>query len=672
MRSADLRRSALRVRIVQVGIVVAFLGLAARAGHLSVVDQRGASRGPRQTDREFELAPHRGLVTDRSGAELALTLDAPSVYALPSALHDRDASVRALARALGLPQTTVSERLGRSARFSYVARWVAPEQAERVRALGLSGIGVLDEPRRVYPHRGLAAQVLGFANIDGQGVRGIEQQEDAWLRGRARSIPVERDNRGRLLFPAGVDPRSASGGDVALTLHAVLQAEAEQALDEAIRATRARAGIVLSLDPHTGDLLALAERPTFDPNRFRESRFSETRSRAFLDVMEPGSTLKLFTVAGALDAGAIGPRQIFDCEAGAFRVPGKTIRDRHPFGRLDAGGILRVSSNVGATKIAYALGPEGHDRALRLFGFGVATGSGYPDEAAGLLRSWRDWRPVDHASIAFGQGVSVTAIQLAAASAALADRGQWRRPRLVLARRARGGEWVPAPPSPARRAIQASSAAAVLEMMRGVVGPEGTGRLAALRNLPVAGKTGTAQKIDGQTGTYADDRYIAWFVGVVPADDPRLVIVTMLDEPVGLAHTGGMVAAPLFAKVAAAQLRTLGIVTRPDLPEVRVAAAEPAPDPRRAAAPSVPPRPRAEPSATRPWEDTRLAALDDRVLLPDFRGLSPEEVRRLTAGSRLRVELDGSGLAVSQEPEPGTILAGASRRVRVRFAAGGT
>ncbi len=685
MRSADLRRSALRVRVVQVGIVVAFLGLALRAGHLAVVDPRGAARGPRQTDRELDLAPHRGLVTDRTGAELALTLDAPSIYAIPGALGDPDASVRALANALELPPALVRERLGRSKRFSYVARWVAPERAERVRALELPGVGILDEPRRVYPHRKLAAQVLGFANIDGEGVRGIEQQEDAWLRGRAQSIPVERDNRGRLLFPSGVDPRSAAGGDVALTLHAVLQAEAEQALDEAIRATRARGGSVLSLDPRTGDVLALAERPTFDPNHFREATFSETRSRAFLDVVEPGSTLKLFVVAGALDAGAIGPRQIFDCEAGAFRVPGKTIRDRHPFGWLDAAGVLRVSSNVGATKIAYALGAESHARALRRFGFGAATGSGFPDEAAGLLRDWRQWRPVDHANVAFGQGVSVTAVQLAAATAALADGGLWRRPRLVLARRSRGGDWEPAPPSPPRRAVAASTAAALLEMMTGVVGPEGTGRLAALRDLAVAGKTGTAQKIDRATGTYADDRYIAWFVGVVPANDPRLVIVTMLDEPVGVAHTGGMVAAPLFARVAVAQLRTLGIVTRPDLPELRVAQAQPdsepapsdrtpaPPPPARAARPAqAPPAPSAQVvRVAAPGRPQRVAAVDDRVLLPDFRGLSPEEVKRLTAGSRLNVEIHGRGLAVAQEPEPGTILAGASRRVRVRFAGGG-
>jgi cell division protein FtsI (penicillin-binding protein 3) len=582
----------------------------------------------------------------------------------------------------------VSERLGRSSGFRYVARWVAPERAERVRALELPGVGILDEPRRVYPHRELAASVLGFANIDGAGVRGIEQQEDAWLRGRAQSIPVERDNRGRLLFPAGVDPRSASGGDVALTLHAVLQAEAEQALDEAIRSTRARAGTVLSLDPRTGDVLALAERPTYDPNRFREATFSETRSRAFLDVLEPGSTLKVFVVAGALDAGAIGPRQLFDCEAGSFRVPGKTIRDRHPFGWLDAAGVLRVSSNVGATKIAYALGAESHARALRRFGFGAPTGSGFPDEAAGLLRDWREWRPVDHANVAFGQGVNVTAVQLAAATAALADGGLWRRPRLVLARRARGGDWEPAPAPPPRRAVSPATAAAVLEMMTGVVGPEGTGRLAALRDLPVAGKTGTAQKIDRATGTYADDRYIAWFVGVVPANDPRLVIVTMLDEPVGVAHTGGMVAAPLFARVAAAQLRSLGIVTRPDLPEVRMAQADPAPEPvpverapearppARSAprAPAAPARPAAATPAASPAtapSAARVAAVNDRVLLPDFRGLSPDEVKQLTAG-RLQLEFQGRGVAVAQEPEPGTILAGASRRVRVRFAGDGT
>jgi cell division protein FtsI (penicillin-binding protein 3) len=674
------------VRVVQVLLLCAFAGLSLRAAHLSVIDRRGLERGQDQTDRALHLVPHRGLIVDRSGAELAVTLSAPSVYALPAALEDRAGTAERLARALSREAGPLQERLAKATRFTYVARWVTAEQAERVRELELPGIGVLDEPRRVYPHRGLAAQIVGFANIDGDGVRGVEQQEDAWLRGAPQRIRVERDNRGHLLLPGGVDPGESRGGDVALTLHAVLQADADRALEAALAETKARGGVVVTLDPRSGDVLAVAERPGFDPNAFREFPYSTTRARTFLDALEPGSTLKLFAVAGALDEGAVTPHQAIETGDGRFPIPGKVIRDRRSFGRLDPAGVLRVSSNIGATKIAYALGREAHYQALQAFGFGRPTGSGFPEESSGLLRPWSDWRPVDHATIAFGQGVSVTPIQLAAATAALANDGVWRRPRLVLARRGRDGVWAAAPPAPAHRAVGADTARAVLEMMTGVVGPEGTGRQAALRGVPVAGKTGTAQKLDARTGTYARDRYIAWFVGVVPANDPRLVVLAMLDEPGLASHTGGAAAAPLFAEVAAAQLRSLGIVTQPEPVEVRVAEAA---VPRKAAAPrevspkvQAPARPApveaeatahpAAPARSAPPDatETRLAALDDRVLLPDFRGLSRADVERLTAGSALRLEMVGSGRAVAQDPDPGTILAANRERIRVsvRFA----
>jgi cell division protein FtsI (penicillin-binding protein 3) len=418
------------------------------------------------------------------------------------------------------------------------------------------------------------------------------------------------------------------------------------------------------MDPRSGEILALADRPGFDPNRFRKVRYPSTRSRAFLDAFQPGSTLKAFLVAAALEQSTIDADEIIDCEKGFFRVPGKTIRDLRPHGSLDVGSVLRVSSNIGATKIAYRLGPEDHFEALRHFGFGRRTGSGFPDEAAGLLRSWRSWRPVDHATIAFGQGLSVTPVQLAAATAALANGGTWLPPRLVAARRRPGGVWKAVPRAEGRRSVSEKTAATVLEMMRNVVGPEGTGRRAALRDVAVAGKTGTAQKLDRETGTYAPNRYLAWFVGVVPAEDPRLAIVAVLDEPKGDAHTGGAVAAPLFARVAAAQLRHLGIVTEPGFPRVQTAATEAKPRAETKPRASTP-RPRAQAAAPRPRP---LARFGDRVLLPDFRGLSIPEVRKLAASTPLDVEILGRGLAVAQEPDPGTILAGSSRRVQVRFA----
>jgi cell division protein FtsI (penicillin-binding protein 3) len=644
-----------------------------------VVDRRGLERGLEQTGRELQLASHRGLIVDRNGAELAVSLAAPSVYAIPASVKDLHTTAERLAKALGQREATVRGRLDRTSSFVFVARWVSPEKAAKVRALGLPGVGVIEEPRRVYPHGDLAAQVVGFANIDGRGVRGVEQQEEDWLSGTPLQVAVERDNRGQLLLPPGIDPGASSGGDVALTLDTVLQADAERALDKAMRERGARGGVVLTLAPRTGDILALAERPGFDSNRFREVRYSATRSRAFLDALEPGSTLKAFLVAAALEAGVIRPDQQIDCGDGELRIPGKRIRDRRAFGLLDPGGILRVSSNIGAARIAFDLGAERHFEALRRFGFGATTGSGFPEESAGLLRPAAGWRQVDHATIAYGQGISVTAIQLAAATAALANGGVWQSPRLVAARRSRGQSWQPNAGGPSHRVVSTATAQTVLGMMRGVVSARGTGNRASLSGVEVAGKTGTAQKLVG--GRYDQDRYLAWFVGVVPADDPELAIVVMLDEPTGDHRTGGSVAAPLFAEVASSQLRRLGIVTEPQLQTVKVAerqrASTPDRSPLQAAAPAPPKKVAARKKPATPTPEAPdtapappLAARGDRVLVPDFLGLTPEEVKGITSGSGLRIELLGEGRAIAQEPDPGTILASRSR-VRVRFSGAG-
>jgi len=662
----------LRLRVARAVLLGCFALLAVRAAHLSMIDGRGAERGDVQNSTTLRLAAARGLIVDRSGAELAVTVSAPSVYAVPAEIADPKEAARAIAGVLGGDPASVRERLLRQTPFVYVARWIRSEQADRIRALGLAGVGIVSEPRRAYPHDRLAGRVLGFANIDGQGVRGIEQQEDSWLRGQAQRITVERDAHGKLLVTSGLDPRSAAGGDVALTLDAALQAEIDAALAEVIETTGARRGTVVSMDPRSGEILALSELPGFDPNRFRSTDYSATRSHAFLDAVEPGSVLKPFAVAAALEHGAISPDDEIDCEEGFFRVPGKTLRDRRPFGLTDVEGVLRVSSNIGAAKIGFAVGREAHFETLRRFGFGASTGSGFPEESAGLLRSWRNWRQVDHATISFGQGIGVTAIQLAAATAALANGGLWHEPRLVTARRVAGGSWQALEPAPVRRAVRAEVADAVLRMMETVVSAEGTGRRAALRGVPVAGKTGTAQKLDPATGTYSTKSYLAWFAGVAPADDPKIVTVVMLDEPAGRAHTGGATAAPLFARIAAGQLVRHGILTHPELPLPRTASVQPDPD-----APEPEPEPAPRQSHPSKWnqEESRhpvsITTLDGRLLVPDFSGLSIAEVQQATTGIGLEVEMKGRGWAVSQDPAPGTILAGATPRVSVRFAADG-
>ena len=562
MRSADLRRAVRRVRIVGFALLVGFVLLGARAAHLSLVDQRGFALAPRQAQTVLVLAPARGAITDRSGAELAMTVPAPSVYAVPKQVQDASATARTLAPLLGLSAGFIEARLTLGGGFVYIARWIDAERAKRIEALALPGIGLLSEPRRAYPQGALAGRLIGFANIDGAGVRGIEQAEHEWLAGHAERIAVQRDARGRILAYAGHDPRSSAGGDVALTLDAALQAEAEAALADTVTATGAKGGFVIAIDPSSGDLLALAEAPAFDPNQFRTTKYADTRSRIFTDALEPGSTFKTFLIASALERGALRASDRFDCEGGHWRVPGKTLRDTHPYGVLDVAGILRLSSNIGAAKIGYQLGAQNQYEMLSALGFGSSTGTGFPDESAGLLRNWKRWRPVDHATISFGQGVSVTPMQLAAATAALANGGILRTPRLVAARRSPGGVWRQAPPSKGRRVLREEVAARLRAMLEGVVHSEGTGVRASLEGVRVGGKTGTAQPLDPETHRYRSDRYIGWFIGAAPIDAPRVVIVAMVEEPRGIAHTGGSTAAPLFARTAAAALARQGIRTR--------------------------------------------------------------------------------------------------------------
>jgi cell division protein FtsI (penicillin-binding protein 3) len=665
MKAADVRRSARRVEVARVLLLCAFGGLALRAAQLSVFDQRAKGHGEAQTLRTLTLPPERGRIFDRAGAALALSIDAPSAYVAPSLIVDAHEAARRIAPIFGLRESELRRRLETRKGFQFLARWIDERRASRVEALSLRGVGIVQEPRRVYPHKTLAASIVGFANIDAQGVRGVEQQEDAWLRGTQRRLPVERDGSGRLLLVSGGATWGTAGGDVSLTLDAAMQADAERALADALAATGARGGTVVSLDPRSGEIYSLAEAPSFDPNRFRDLDYDSTRSAAFLDAVEPGSAFKPFLVAAALEQGAIRPDELIDCGDGTFRVPGKTIRDAHPQGLLDPAGVLRVSSNVGAVKIAQALGPGSYFDMLQRFGFGSTTGSRFPDESAGVLRSWRGWKPVDHATISFGQGVSVTAIQLAAAGATLANGGEWVRPRVVAARRGAGGPWQPTARDSVRRVLRRQTAERVVRMLETVVGPGGTGVRARLPGVRVAGKTGTAQKWDARAGRYSVQRFRAWFLGIVPADAPRLVIVASLDEPRRPLHTGGASAAPLFARVAEAHLARFGIFPEPaaELPTTRLVSSEP-PAPNRVAravapapAPvsSPPPRPRVsrpEPESPAP----RFVSFRGRVLLPDFSGLGRRDVTRITDQSGIRVRFRGEGRATHQSPPPGTVM----------------
>lgn len=671
-------------------MLLGLLALAGRAGQLAIMNPEAAAHGERQLHTRIKLPASRGLILDRNHRELAISVEAPSVYVIPKILEDREQTFKALAKALGLKTDAIARRVGNRTGFTFLARWIEPEQAKRIEELDLPGVGIEREARRTYPAGRMAGTLVGFADIDGRGRRGIEQMVDEWLRGQAQQLAVQRDARGRLLGRIAIDPRRAAGGDVALTLDAGLQAEAEAALTQAVKATRAKRGLVIAIDPATGDVLTLAEWPGFDPNEFRTTPYAQTRSPAFHDALEPGSTIKAFLVAAALEQGAVTQKTQIDTGEGWVRLPGKTIRDHHPYGVLDPMGVLRYSSNVGAVWVGQQLGAENYHASLTAFGLGQRTQSGFPSESAGLLRNWTRWQPIDQATAAFGQGMNVTPIQLAMATAALANGGKLMRPRLIGARRTAIGEWQHQPPVMVRQVVSRDVAQKTLAMLQSVVSAEGTGRLAALSQVPVAGKTGTAQHLDSKTGRYSNHRYTAWFAGIAPADNPKIAVVVALEEPQGWAHSGGAVAAPLFAIVATSQLARHGIMTTPEpisaplLPTWKVAAEKrlaqekartavadlPIRAPiRTAKAVSSPPPTRSTRAAPAPRSSSPKPARQ-AILVPNFRGVSVARAQQIADTETLDLEISGPrrGHVIDQNPPAGTVLVGQPRTVELQVA----
>jgi cell division protein FtsI/penicillin-binding protein 2 len=567
IREARAQHRLIRTRAVVVGgaTAVAMLALAARLITLHVLEaDRLEQLAARQQQETLVLTPVRGRLLDRAGRPLAVTVEAPSVYAVPSRIADPQAFARAVAPVLGLPVGDVVARLDRRKHFVWLARKVSQPVAERLQALRLGPqLGLRTEYRRVYPNGSLAAHVVGFAGIDTQGLAGAELAFDQMLRGVEGRATVERDAMGRPLIETQriVHP-PRDGADVVLTIDQVVQHIAERELELAVAQTRARAGIVLVMDPGTGELLAVAATPGFDPNRFDAVPPARWSNPAIAAVMEPGSTFKVILAAAALEHGAVRLQDVFTSD-GTYRVAGHVIREAHGhvYRRQTLTDIIANSSNVGAAMVATRLGRERFYATIRRFGFGTATGVDLPGEAVGLVPPPDRWLGPGLQTIAFGQGISVTPLQLLAAGAALANDGAWVRPHVLRQVRDAAGRTVHAPaPDPARSVTSPQVARQVLAMMEEVV-ERGTGTLARLDGYRVAGKTGTAQK-PAPGGGYRADAYVASFLGVVRTDRPVLAVLVMLDEPRGQ-YYGGVVAAPVFRAVAAQTLWHLRVAPAP-------------------------------------------------------------------------------------------------------------
>ncbi len=556
--------SARRIFLAVVLLTAGFLCVAVRLFALQVVEATELSkRAERQHEKSVALEGERGTIFDRQGRILATDVEVPSIYAIPSLIRDRGAVSPDLARVLQSDARTIRKRLEGNKNFVWIERKVSPAVARSVMDLGVEGIGVLNESQRFYPKRNLMGHLLGFAGMDNHGLEGIELKYDPLLRGEKGWAVVERDAFGHSIFQKGLDSIAPSrGNDLVLTIDEVIQHIAETELDAAMEQTLAADASVIVMDPKTGEILAMAVRPEFNPNRIEFQHPDQWRNRAVTDPYEPGSTFKIVTASAALEEGVASPGDIFYCEEGKMAVAGGVIRDHEKEGYLTFREVIQKSSNIGMIKIAMRMNDERLYRYIRAFGFGEKTGIDLEGEAPGLIRDPRSWSGRSLASISIGQEVAATPLQVITAVSAIANGGMLMRPHLVSEIRDAEGRVIKAfPPEVRRQAVSPETAGKMMSILEGTVSKNGTGEKAAIPGYRVAGKTGTAQKIDPATKRYSMQDTVSSFVGIVPAEDPRIVVLVVIDSPRGVAW-GGTVAAPVFKNVAEQVLRYLGIAPR--------------------------------------------------------------------------------------------------------------
>ncbi len=604
----------------------------------------------RQHEQQIEIEGKRGNIVDRFGRELAVSLETFSLFAHPWKVQDPARVARLLAPVLGVAESRLRDQLRSEAPFVWLGRRLDPAVAAVVRNLGLpigSGqpFGFEVEGKRFYPQGSLAAHAIGFANIDQKGVEGIEHSFDRELQGDSSSYLAVRDGRGGNVLHL-VRPPERQPDDVVMTLDLVLQHIVERELDRAMRTTRARSASAVVLDPTTGEILALANRPTADLNEYGKAEPEDRRNRAVVDIYEPGSTFKVVTGAVALDRGVVAPSDVFDCERGSYAIASRRIRDHHPYGALTFREILEHSSNIGMIKVAHRLSNDVLADYIRRFGFGRRTGIELPGEQPGLVAASSRWTLSTHVSISFGHEVGVTTLQMASAIATVANDGVRVPPRIVLGTRDAHGIIHPAPSGEPRRVISSETARILTGLLEGVV-LRGTGRSARLPGYRIAGKTGTAHKVIPGVG-YSPSQFIASFAGFGPIRSPRLLTLVVVDSPAGLIHTGGLAAGPVFHRIMTDGLAYLRVPPDEDLPSPsrKEIVRRKAP---RGGTRAIPAAPEKEEGPAHP-----VATLPGQV--PDLFGMNLREAVTTLAARKYRVAALGAGFVVAQAPSPGTPL----------------
>ena len=543
-------RARWRSALLLIGFACGALALEGRILYLQLVNKEFLTEQANDRHlRTVQISAHRGSLTDRYGEPLAVSTPVDTVWVNPQELKPALGRLDELAAVLDQDQEWLARRITSNLEreFVYLQRHLSPGKAEQVMRLELPGIGTVREYRRYYPAGEVAGHIVGFTDIDDRGQEGLEAAFDHWLKGENGSKRVLRDRLGRVIDDVELLSSARPGRDLRTSIDLRLQYLAYRELKRAVSESRARSGSVVVLDPATGEVLAMVNQPSYNPNDRAQYRAEQYRNRAVTDIFEPGSSFKPFVLAAAIESGSYNPRTLIDTSPGSLRINDRIItEDNSDLGRIDLTTVLAQSSNVGAARVALTMQPQAIWNVLTAFGVGRLTDSAFPGESAGVLNDPQHWRTVGQATLAYGYGVAVTALQLARAYAAIAADGMLRPVSMLAVDQAPPGE----------RVISANTAAELVDMLEAVVSPPGTGQRAAVRNFHIAGKTGTTQKPG--VGGYSADRHGAIFAGFAPARRPRLVVVVMIDEPQG-AYYGGDIAAPVFANIVSGALRVLAV-----------------------------------------------------------------------------------------------------------------
>ena len=637
----------IRFRIFLVGaFFISGLGvILARAYQLQVLEKDKLTSIAQSGYRGVvKLPPRRGTIYDREGHELAVTVEVESIYAHPGQVQNKIQAAKDLAGALGTKERAIMDLLKSERPFVWLERKTSPDKVRKTKVLNIEGVGFTTEARRYYPGKEIAGHVLGFAGEDNQGLEGLEKKYDSLLKGPDYTLVQMRDALGRPFSVSRPDPEDQEIRDLVLTIDKDIQYAAEQALRKAVEETRAKSGHCIMVDPETGEVLAMAVVPLFNPNVFWEHQPFQWRNRAVTDCYEPGSTIKAYLVAAALDSGLVSPETKFFCENGEYKVGNITIHDhdRKGHGFLTVSEIVSYSSNIGAVKIGERIGYKRFTDYLKRFGFGEKTGIDLPGEREGFVRPIKEAKEIDKATAYFGQGLTVNSLHLVMAMAAIANRGKLMRPYVVKeVRDLRGRVIEKTEPRLVRKVLSPEAARITTRILEGVVEEKGTGSLAAVSGYRIAGKTGTSQKVDPRTRRYSNKNYVALFIGFAPVDKPKMVMLVVVDEPETKKY-GGLAAAPVFKEVGAWTMNYMRI--NPD-PTLLVKNQD---DQEKKAAIHV------EVSQEGPG------------LLPDFKGRSMRDVLKRARSLGLEVIPDGTGLAFTQQPAPGIPLDKITQ-VRVSF-----